>query len=600
MSEYKINARRLLLASLFDYEELVIPPYQRPYSWGEKEIENFMETVFSTLSSEDEIFIGTIQLNITADKKSREIIDGQQRITTIVLLVDFLEKTSGTVEKDIKHLDLVYKNVESANSILSDIKNCKIDEITSDNQYIQNLKTIKKLFSAYCNEHNLDERELANSLLKSIKKLLFVELSTTNMKLSSVISLFHTINTTGLDLNGEDLFKLQYYQYLFETEGNNGKDASEIMKSINDNYEKVNNYNNKNKDKIKIQNIIDVYKHIIVAKNDLKWEMLSKSSESFFEEILKKQNIDWLLTDKNGFDSVLDIYMGLHDYIKMKCESTKIIGNNSSLKYFSEYLINTTRYSLYRTIPYVIAFFCAKDKNDKVAYEKALEETLVVYKYLLVNSVNYDKYVYKVQKYICSNVLTGISGNKNWTDDLIAIIAKWPESDDDCAQHFNERLKYNLYDNAKRSDMICRLADALEEIKNSSNLNHVKEFLFNWDKHKYDKEHIFARKFWKDEKLLNDIGWESDDKSIQELNGIGNLVILERSINRSEKVSDKEFAKKKEGYKSSQYASVKFIVNDAYKQANSYKTHWDKEDVQKRAENQIKLLDDFLFGENKQ
>uniref|UniRef100_UPI004029FFDB GmrSD restriction endonuclease domain-containing protein n=1 Tax=Eubacterium sp. TaxID=142586 RepID=UPI004029FFDB len=547
----------------------------------------------------------TIQLNIPdKNKKYYEIIDGQQRITTIVLLIDFLEKANKKIIN--KNIDLVYENIQTANKTLSNIKNDEINEIESDSTYLQNRKTIKKLFSAYAKENNLKSDELADRLSKSINKLLFIELSTNNMELSSIISLFHTINTTGLDLNSQDLFKLQYYQHLSETKGKI-YDASVIMNNINKNYEKVNNYNNKNKNKISIQNIIDVYKHIIVAKNDLKWEMLSKSNESFFEEILKRKDIDWLLTDRNGFESVLEIYIDLHNFIVKKIETKNISSitdekNYSSLKYFSEYLIDTTRYSLYRTIPYVIAFFCAENdcNNNESIYEFALEKALDVYKYLLVNSVNYDRYVYRVQKYICSKVLTEIANNKNIPDDLLENTKKWPESEIDCIQNFNDRLKYNLYDNAKRSDMICRLSDALEEINNNSDLNRIKELLFNWDEHKYDKEHIFARKFWKDEILSNELGWTSDDKYIEELNGIGNLVILERSINRSAKVSDKEFIKKKEGYKSSQYASVKSIVNDTDKQANSDKSHWDKKDVEERAENQIKLLDVFLFGENKQ
>lgn len=148
--------------------------------------------------------------------------------------------------------------------------------------------------------------------------------------------------------------------------------------------------------------------------------------------------------------------------------------------------------------------------------------------------------------------------------------------------------------------MVCRLSDALEEINNHSDLNRIKELLFNWDEHKYDKEHIFARKFWKDEILLNELGWTSDDKYIEELNGIGNLVILERKINRSAKVSDKEFIKKKEGYKSSQYASVKFIVTPPSKETNPDKIHWDKNNVRSRSKIQIGLLDDFLFEENNQ
>lgn len=95
---------------------------------GGKEIESFMETVFSTLISEDEIFLGTIQLNIPdKNKKYYEIIDGQQRITTIVLLVDFLEKASGRAIE--KYIDLVYENIESANNVLTNIKTAKLTRL---------------------------------------------------------------------------------------------------------------------------------------------------------------------------------------------------------------------------------------------------------------------------------------------------------------------------------------------------------------------------------------------------------------------------------------------------------------------------------------
>ena len=38
-----------------------------------------------------------------------------------------------------------------------------------------------------------------------------------------------------------------------------------------------------------MNDILDIYKHCIVAKYELGWEMLSKSNESFFEEIFDKK-----------------------------------------------------------------------------------------------------------------------------------------------------------------------------------------------------------------------------------------------------------------------------------------------------------------------
>jgi uncharacterized protein with ParB-like and HNH nuclease domain len=41
-----------------------------------------------------------------------------------------------------------------------------------------------------------------------------VRLSTKEMDLSDVVSVFKTINTTGLDLNASDVFKFLYYDFL--------------------------------------------------------------------------------------------------------------------------------------------------------------------------------------------------------------------------------------------------------------------------------------------------------------------------------------------------------------------------------------------------
>ena len=76
-------------------------------------------------------------------------------------------------------------------------------------------------------------------------------------------------------MNCSDLFKLQYYEYLKK----NYPDAENWMRLICDVYEKV------NKENINMNDILDIYKHCIVAKYELGWEMLSKSNESFFEEI---------------------------------------------------------------------------------------------------------------------------------------------------------------------------------------------------------------------------------------------------------------------------------------------------------------------------
>ena len=68
----------------------VIPEYQRPYSWEEEQVLALFDDIwdFSIQNANDEskfYFLGTI-VSFVNENGEMEIIDGQQRITTLFLL----------------------------------------------------------------------------------------------------------------------------------------------------------------------------------------------------------------------------------------------------------------------------------------------------------------------------------------------------------------------------------------------------------------------------------------------------------------------------------------------------------------------------------
>jgi hypothetical protein len=66
-----------------------VPRYQREYAWKESEVEEFMEDVLSHSSNDSgNLFLGTLIFDVSDEKKNRLIVvDGQQRITTIIILL---------------------------------------------------------------------------------------------------------------------------------------------------------------------------------------------------------------------------------------------------------------------------------------------------------------------------------------------------------------------------------------------------------------------------------------------------------------------------------------------------------------------------------
>lgn len=66
----------------------VVPSYQRPYSWEIEQVNQLIEDIERTMIGEKEWFIGPIFTSYNDHRDAqRDILDGQQRLTTIILLL---------------------------------------------------------------------------------------------------------------------------------------------------------------------------------------------------------------------------------------------------------------------------------------------------------------------------------------------------------------------------------------------------------------------------------------------------------------------------------------------------------------------------------
>ena len=111
-----------------------------------------------------------------------------------------------------------YEIEEIINSLLA-IEN-KNEEYQAYTRYKENLSNIQKHVDEIVNNKKIDKQEIYNRV---INKCYFVELITVNMSLPKVVGIFHTINTTGLDLASSDMFKLQFYEFLKNKEHGNSE-----------------------------------------------------------------------------------------------------------------------------------------------------------------------------------------------------------------------------------------------------------------------------------------------------------------------------------------------------------------------------------------
>ena len=88
----KIDASELTIGSLFNRADLIfrVPVYQRPYSWGPDQWRDLWDDVLDT-EDEGVHFIGSVVVinkgAVVKGFNELEVVDGQQRLTTISILM---------------------------------------------------------------------------------------------------------------------------------------------------------------------------------------------------------------------------------------------------------------------------------------------------------------------------------------------------------------------------------------------------------------------------------------------------------------------------------------------------------------------------------
>lgn len=76
------------LLQLFpSYDQYIIPFFQRNYSWEEKQIKELLEDIIENYENKDYSLIGTVEL-LTFDRRNFYVVDGQQRLSTLFMIVD--------------------------------------------------------------------------------------------------------------------------------------------------------------------------------------------------------------------------------------------------------------------------------------------------------------------------------------------------------------------------------------------------------------------------------------------------------------------------------------------------------------------------------
>lgn len=245
MSKLNIDQRSIRDLLTDKKSDFLIPDYQRPYAWGEDECATLWDDLFAFAfpgddyerfdSDNDEYFLGPI-VTFKNSSGQLEIIDGQQRLTTIMLLLRaFYDKFANMKDKQsVKMREAIARCVWKTDEFDEpDMERLKIDsEVASDNDkgefleilragnvgagwksaYARNFSFFQKKIEQLVSEWPTYTVYMATRIINNVI-LLPIEAESQD----TALRIFSTLNDRGLPLSDADIFKSQFYKHYSDT-----------------------------------------------------------------------------------------------------------------------------------------------------------------------------------------------------------------------------------------------------------------------------------------------------------------------------------------------------------------------------------------------
>ena len=237
----KLNVDQKTIKQLLEDKrsDFLIPDYQRPYAWSETECQTLWDDIFAfafpendcdLFSRDDEYFLGPI---VTYQNNGKlEVIDGQQRLTTLMLLLRAFYTRFGkmqdknsiaarrTIEKCIWKTDEFDEPDKEALKIDSEVATdkdkeeflliLKSGEVTKEQKsnYAANFRFFEDKINTFLFEYPsffsyLPMRILNNCILLPIEA----------ESQDTALRIFSTLNDRGKPLSDADIFKAQFYKH---------------------------------------------------------------------------------------------------------------------------------------------------------------------------------------------------------------------------------------------------------------------------------------------------------------------------------------------------------------------------------------------------
>ncbi len=572
MKPDKKSLKKILVVGNDTYYQ--IPIYQRPYQWGEEQCKELLNDLFENYEDhrEDDYFCGSLVF-IQPDKDNKtDIVDGQQRLSTFILLAkvlatlyserldpmiqEYLQESWSDRHEDGKKkkrerldFDLVVSNAkkdfQEALDFFDDLDASKGEGSKSNdpskgkNRYLKN---------AICLKNYLEKKEIEdiNDFIQWLYlKVNFITITCSDTDMA--LRIFSVLNARGLPLHATDIFKGELLKKLTEE-----KEQEELA--------------------TRWENLRQKCLDNGFAMETLFSQHLTYLEPKTSKEKMEKRLVTWF---KNLNKTPLEYLKGVEDFYNAYCEVLEMQDRHA-------HLLSYLASDFWRVILCTSLLHRYSDQDIE-----ALKELLVKF--------YYQDWVAKKPKdqreQTCCNIIKALKEKKN-IDDIISIARKNLD-EYSVTQHFKENLRDDhLYEKHQKSPNNSWLRPILIL---------VEYFISNDPKPKriqtndFHIEHILSQNPDPSSQWVKDFSEEERERYTHSL---ANLTLLGGKKNTE--ASNLDFKDKKKIYMGEEIRSNKKKTSRAitcYKMtidiAHHY-TEWTPKSLEKRKEELIEIIESVL------
>ena len=519
--------------------KFIIPKFQRDYSWDTEQWDDLWMDIENMISENGDHYMGYLVLQ-TVNNNQSIIIDGQQRFTTItIIILAAIKAIQKLIDKGIevednqKRIDtlkatyignmdpvsLEYDNIlilnRNNNAYYKDYI-VKLGDLKIRNtSYTE--KLMRKCFEWY--EKRVESKyttgkEYAQFITNLVDNLFFTIIKVSDEM--NAFRVFETLNARGVQVSSAELLK----NYLFSLVDN----TSEHPERINTLEEKWSKLTNN----VKAEKLPDFIRYYWNAKNKT-----VRSNELF--KIIRKN----ITSDSQVFEIINEMLQYSDIYMALKSSTDELWQNNQEIQ---ENISLLNLFNLKQPISMLMAAYINLPQEQFVRVLK--DSVIISFRYSVICSKNPNE----VER-VYNDVAMQITHDKNYIRETLKKI--YVED-----YEFNASFETKtLPENSKNNKIIKYILGKIERFKGGRDIG--------LDNETDTIEHIYPQH-------PND-EWDDDDMNTFTYR-LGNMCLLEKSLNKN--IENRAYEVKLEAYKSSTFVTTSSIAE--------YYSDWTQNNIHKR------------------